>query len=76
MGRTNPSRVASAVAAYLLDSSPRSARFSRVPPTAIVHVEHSAFFDAQKDGATNACGLRARKTKVGSLQQFVPHDGV
>ena len=63
------------LAAYLLDSTPRSSHFSRVPPTAIVHVEHSAFFDAQKDGATNACGLRSRKTKVGSLQQFVPHDG-
>ena len=62
-------------AAYLLDSTDRAAHFSRVPPTAIVHVEHSAFFDAEADGATHACGLRSRKTKVGSLQQFVKHDG-
>ena len=35
-------------AAYAIDSTERSRHFSRVPPTAVVRIEHSAFFDAGK----------------------------
>ena len=63
--------------AYLLDSTDRARHFSRVPPTWIVRIEHSAFFDADADGMAQpgSSPFRARKTKVGSLQQFVHHDG-
>ena len=65
-------------AAYLLDA--RSGHFSRVPPTAIARSEHSAFFDVSSgegnsyDEAVHS-PFRSLKTKVGSLQRFVSHDG-
>ena len=46
-----------------------------MPPTAIVRIEHSAFFDSSADAVGKASPFRSRKTKVGSLQRFVSHDG-
>ena len=60
------------VAAYLLDSSPRACGFCRVPPTAIVRTEHTAFYSRAEGGG----GFRSLKAKVGSLQRFVRADGV
>jgi hypothetical protein len=69
-------------AAYAIDSTERARHFSRVPPTAVVRIEHSAFFDADADAgdayrSADSSGahapFRSRKTKVGSLQQFVHH---
>ena len=65
-------------AAYILDS--RAGHFSRVPPTVVARSEHHAFFDAASgegtsyDEATRS-PFRSLKTKVGSLQRFVSHDG-
>jgi len=54
-------------AAWLIDSSERARGFSRVPPTARVCTEHSAFFSASE--ATHS-QFRMIKAKVGSLQRF------
>lgn len=52
------------VAAYLLDHD----HFARVPHTVMVTMTHPAFHTA---AGTSAAGP---PTKLGSLQEFVPHD--